>query len=154
MRVKFLRGKSCIAIEGAEMIRERIAREVEKFALKLPNGAADAHTFMHVISVPLGAFAMKQAHFAIGIPAAVQYPSAQILGKPRHGVSIAVGTRRFESQNVGFQFFGEDFVGVEREYPWVDGCLRGEILLGGLSKPGVLNHASAQGHGDFAGAVR
>src|SRR5579863_4913621 len=92
-----LRRQRGVAVHGAQMFRERAAREVQKVGFEMAEPAAHLYGFMHEGALPGGLAPVVEAHLAVGIPAGVANPAAQILRHPRHFVGVALQTGLLES---------------------------------------------------------
>ena len=145
--------KGCVSVHSAQMFAERIAGEVQEVGFEVPDGAIHLDRFMHEFADPAGFAAVEEANLAVGIPAAMQDPAAQILRQARHGVADVCRAALLDMPDFGFQRLAQAFIGVKGQNPIVGRQFRGDVLLRGVTVPGRFFHARAELAGDFHGAI-
>ncbi len=90
----------------------------------MSHAPAHLHRLVNESSLPGCLAAVVEADLAVGIPARVANPTAQILRHPRHRVGVALRAGFLEPPDLGFERLAERFVGVQRQDPVVR-CLFG-----------------------------
>jgi hypothetical protein len=135
------------------MVGNRVAGVVEKIALQATYGVLAGKMLVDEVSDPLPPAAPVQTGLAVGIPAAMANPAAEIEGSPWK--LIGVGRRRmgFHLQQLPSQRWAETLIGIQAEDPWV-GSLRGrKVLLVGVIGPVALVDSGAPSSGNRTGPV-
>ena len=87
---------------------------------------------------------MVQPDLAVGIPAAVQDPAAQVLRQTGHGVGVVRWAFFFQGPDLSFERFAQRLVGIEGKNPIMRGLLCGMVLLRRIAVPGALDDARAK----------
>ena len=102
----------------------------------------------------VGGVAAEEAELGVGVEAAAADPAVEeeiaAAGGGRRRPAGLVGSR---SADLGLEFGGELFVGVEREDPRAGAFFDGGVLLGGEALPGFREDFGVEGGGDLEGAV-
>ncbi len=124
-------GRNAGIFSGAFVVFfHRVVAVVQQVAGEVAAAAARLH-FHFIVRVgagPVPDSAVEQAQFAVGVPAAVVDPLATIIGSAVHGV--AGGSRvGFYLQDGLAQRVAEGFVGIQAEYPRVQGLFECIVFL-------------------------
>jgi hypothetical protein len=101
----------------------------------------------------VGGMAAEEAELGVGVEATVADPAVEeeIAALEEEGVGGWVA--REEGANLGLEFRGELFVGVEREDPGAVAFFDGGVLLRGEALPGLGDNGGVEGAGDLKGTV-
>src|SRR5215469_13687998 len=108
---------------------------MQQVALQFAGGAFHADAFVNILANPLPFAAIVEPKLAVGIPAAVVNPAAEVLREARERISIEPWPGLFDRDNFRGEFGRELLVGIERENPVMRSAARGKVLLRGIPAP-------------------
>src|SRR5450755_87150 len=109
----------------------------------MTDGAIDADGLVNERPNPFRIAPVEEAHLAVGMPATVENPAPQVLGKARNGVAIELRPAFFNVPDLSLKRFAQTLVGVERQYPVVSSQSGCDILLRGIALPGRFHDPRA-----------
>ena len=134
---------------------EHVSTQAAAGAGELGSGVgADAFT-------ETGCAAAEEAELEVGVEAAVADPAAEVKIEAGDQVSVELGRASVragfgegeQGTDLGLEFGGEDFVGIEEENPVGGAEVEGDVLLLTVASEGVVAGFCAEGLGYFQGAV-
>jgi len=119
----FVGGEGGEFVYDAEVVGDVSVGVVEDVVAELSDGAFDGHGFVDGVRFPVAFASAREACFAVGIPAAVFDPAAEVEGAAGDG-EACVGDVVAGEEGADFprEFGRESLVRVEVEHP-VAGCL-------------------------------
>ena len=124
-----------VAVHGLQMLRQRIASEVQQVRIQVPDAALHFHRLMHEIPYPLRFPPMVQPHLAVRIPARVANPPPQIMRHAAASYKRRTADRVSSPARSRLQRLAQRFIRVERKNPLMRGLLSGEVFLLGVARP-------------------
>jgi hypothetical protein len=101
----------------------------------------------------VGGVATEEAQVGVRVEAAVANPAAEEEIAAAEEVGVGGWVAGEYGANLGLEFRGESFIGVEGEDPGAGALLDGEVFLTGEALPGLEEEFGFEGGGDFKGAV-
>src|ERR1700737_2191478 len=119
----------------------------------MPHAGVADDAFVDEITDPWRLAPIIETDFAVGIPAGVIDPGAEIVGQARHGVSVILRPALLEVPDFCFEGFTERLVGIERKNPVVGSLLGGPVFLAGESAPAGFEDARTQVLRELDGTV-
>src|ERR1035441_7334885 len=101
----------------------------------MTDGAIDANGLVNERPNPFRLAPVEEAHLAVGMPATMENPAPQVLGKTRNGVAIELRPAFLDVPDFGLKRFAQTLVGIERQDPVVRRQPDCDILLRGIAVP-------------------
>ena len=101
----------------------------------------------------VGRVAAEEAKLGVGVEAAAADPAIEKEIAPLEEEGVGGGIAREQGADLGLEFCGEFFIGVEREDPGAGAFFNGRVLLRGEALPGFGDDGGIEGAGDLKGAV-
>jgi YjbE family integral membrane protein len=142
------------AVHRPQVVGDVAVRVVQQVAAQLARRPRGDQPLVDVIALPAAPAAAHQPQLAVGVPAPVADPAAEVPGAPRHArAGDPLGGGGDPVAQLGRELGADPLVGVDAEHPVRGDLLLGEVLLGGVARPVADDHPGAPGPGDLDGAV-
>ena len=101
----------------------------------------------------VGGVATEEAELEVGVEAAAADPAIEKEIAPLEEEGVGGGIAREQGADLGLEFGGEFFIGVEREDPGAGAFFNGGVFLRGEALPGFGDDGGIEGAGNLKGAV-
>src|SRR5215471_8368565 len=99
----------------------------------MPDGSLRLHALMHEVADPPGFAAVVEADLAIGVPARMIDPAAEVAGQTGHGVGLETWAALLQVPDLRFEGFAQRLIGIERENPVMRRLFGRPVLLARVS---------------------
>ena len=107
------------------------------------------------VAFPLAGVLAPEAHLAVGIPIAVANPSAAKVRQAWKAERRYFRSQVFKRDNDFLaQVFGDNFIRINRQQPWLGGMGGGEVAVRRVTTPRLTKNFRAELAGDFVSAIR